>query len=234
MSVTLRPYQTQLIYLARNRVNGKVYIGQTLLSLRERMGDHRRKAFIHGSRSDFHAAIREHGFNTFEWKVLELVLFREALSPREQYWIDNYQSADPSKGYNNTHGGDSFEFTEKAKKKIGLAGRGVKRSETFKENLRHINSGAGNPFFGKYHTEDAKAKNRAAHVGKKLKPEHVAKCIRRGEENGLSILTEEKVREIKRLFRDGFKQGEVCRRTGVALHNVKNIRGGYSWGHVQI
>ncbi len=218
-----------IIYLARNTLNGKVYIGQTVKSLRERMGDHRRSALVHGSRCHFHAAIRKYGFAAFEWKTLECVLLREALNPAERYWIRLYHSTDPRRGYNNTHGGDSFEFTEEAKRKIGLAGKGRRISEARKAELRSLMAGAGNPFHGEHHTEEAKAKNRAAHVGRKLRPEHIAKCIHRGETNGRATLTEEMVREIRKALARMERDCEIYRRMGISKVAFQAVKYRRTW-----
>lgn len=223
-----------IIYLARNRINGKVYVGQTVVSLAERMGDHRRKALVHRSRSHFHSAIRKYGFDAFEWTILERSLMREALNSSERAWIKKYHSTDPRRGYNNTTGGDACEFTEEAKKRIGDAGKGRKLRPEHIEALRRRFSGEGNPFYGKHHSDDARAKNRAAHVGKKLRPEHIAKCIHRGEDNGLATITEETARAIKRMIAAGVRQGEIVRSLGVTINHVKNIRRGSCWRHVQI
>jgi group I intron endonuclease len=223
-----------IIYMARNRLNGKVYIGQTVLSLAERKGDHRRKAFIHGSRSHFHAAIRRYGFEVFEWRVLERVLLREALNPSERAWIKKFHSTNPRRGYNNTHGGDTFEFTEETKRKIGNAGRGRKLKPEQIEAARVRMAGSGNPFYGKRHTEEANAKNRAAHVGKKLKPEHKAKCLKRGEDNGRASVSESTVREIKRMLAEGIRPCDVRELTGASKQTIGQIKLGRSWRHVQI
>jgi group I intron endonuclease len=221
-----------VVYKATNKINGKAYVGQTVLSLRERMGDHRRKAFVHGSRSHFHAAIRKYGFDAFEWRTLERVLFREALNATERFWIKKLNTANPNHGYNNTNGGDSFEFTADVRRKIGEAGRGIKRSEAFKENLRKVVSGSGNPFYGKRHTEEAKEKNRKAHLGKKLTPEHIAKCIHLGERNARSKITVKIAREIKKDLASGLRCCVIQRRYGISKGIVQGIKHGITWRHV--
>jgi len=224
-----------IIYMARNRTNGKVYIGQTSVSLSGRRGDHRNKALKYGSRAALHTAIREFGFNCFEWKILEHLSPKEDANQHERDWIEKYRSTDSQYGYNNTNGGNnSFEFTEDVKKKIGEAGKGRKPTEAQRRAASIRMRGSGNPFFGKHHTEEAKEKNGAAHRGKKLTPEHIAKCIHRGEDNGLAILTMEQVKQIKRMYRDGFRRSEIVRITGASLYCVKSIRSEKSWRHVKI
>ena len=68
---SLAPYQRPgIIYVARNRVNGKAYVGKTVSGLAIRKAAHRREAEA-GSRCPFHRAIRKWGFETFEFVVLQ-------------------------------------------------------------------------------------------------------------------------------------------------------------------
>ena len=224
--------EMNLIYLARNKINGKVYIGQTSVSLNERKGNHRLLALSRGSKNHFHSAIRKYGWDAFEWKILERFLVREVLNSSERFWILKYRSTDSRKGYNCTHGGDSCEFTEETKRKIGLAGKGRKLTAEQIESARKRMTGVGNPFHGKHHTEEAKAKNRAAHVGRKLRPEHVAKCLKRGADNGRASISESTVREIKRMLAEGMRPCDVRELTGASKGTIGQIKLGRTWRHI--
>jgi len=224
-----------IIYMARNKVNGKVYIGQTILSLVSRKCDHRQKSFKYGSKAAFHSAIRECGFDCFEWKILEHLSSRECMNACEQKWIERYKSTDPRYGYNNTNGGtESFEFTEDVKKKIGEAGKGRVFTDEQRKALSKRIRGKGNPFYGKHHTEEAKAKNRAAHIGKKLKPEHIAKCVHRGSSNHRSRINEQTAREIKIALRDGRTDKAIRETFGINKDILQGIKKGRSWAWVEI
>lgn len=147
-----------VVYIAINKINGKVYIGQTTQPFNLRKIDHKRKAQLYSSKSHFHAAIRKYGFDAFSWKVLETVLFREALNKAERYWIRFYKSTDPKRGYNNTTGGDSFELTTDAKNKLS-------------KSLM----GQNNPNFGKPKSPETKARMSASQKGRKQSPSHTEK-----------------------------------------------------------
>lgn len=60
-------------------------------------------------------------------------------------------------------------------------------------------------------------------------PTHVV-----GERNGQARLTEQDVRQIKLLLRDGMKIATIARRYGVVFQTIGNIKTGYAWGHVSI
>lgn len=92
-----------IIYKVRNKINGKLYIGQTIGPLNRRLLAHKNEAYNNPSKGcPFHLAIVKYGFNNFEAEVLEEVK-TELLNEREIYWIDYYNSY--RNGYNATLGG---------------------------------------------------------------------------------------------------------------------------------
>lgn len=93
------------IYLARNTVNGKGYVGKTAKLLEERMYEHEKSA---GDRSHyaFHRAIRKYRFESFEW----IVLYEDDDNDRD--WMDWWEmkfirelGTKLPGGYNMTDGG---------------------------------------------------------------------------------------------------------------------------------
>ena len=86
------------IYKVTNKINGKVYIGQSV--------DIGRRWREHMTAKDdiyFHKAIQKYGVENFEWEVIEQCKKSE-LDEREIYWIEYYDSF--NKGYNCTRGGE--------------------------------------------------------------------------------------------------------------------------------
>lgn len=91
------------IYLIRNLINGKVYIGkakciykrikQHVTSLNKKVRSHENDHLIN--------SWYKYGRNSFEYVVLEYLLLNENLiSEREIFYIDKYKSLNPKKGYN--------------------------------------------------------------------------------------------------------------------------------------
>ena len=102
-----------IIYLAKNLINNKVYVGQTINSLTRRKSAHLLAAYSAKDNLYFHKAIKKYGEDSFEWKILkefnletkeELKL---ALNESEKFFITLYDSNSSEKGYNLTSGGDS-------------------------------------------------------------------------------------------------------------------------------
>ena len=91
------------IYIIRNRVNNKVYVGQTKVSIRLRFQNHL-SAARHGKDYVIGKAIRKYGEENFYIELLEECLVSE-LNEREKYWISFYNSANSKFGYNMSIGG---------------------------------------------------------------------------------------------------------------------------------
>lgn len=93
------------IYKITNKINGKVYVGQSI-DIEERWKQHEYKAFnINGNayNSAIHQAFRKYGVENFEYQVIELCSVEE-LDAKEIYWIDKLDTLSP-KGYNILPGG---------------------------------------------------------------------------------------------------------------------------------
>lgn len=88
------------IYIIRNKVNKKVYIGQTYRTIEERFYEHT----ICKTKTKIHNAMRKHGVENFYCELLEGNIVRENVNEREQYYIALYDSY--YNGYNSTLGGD--------------------------------------------------------------------------------------------------------------------------------
>lgn len=89
------------IYKITNRVNNKVYIGQTRFTIEHRFKQHLKNAERFDS-MPIYKAIRKYGKENFEIESLEEVEF-DKLNEREMYWIAYYDSF--KNGYNATIGG---------------------------------------------------------------------------------------------------------------------------------
>lgn len=91
------------IYKHTNKVNGKVYIGQTTQKPEIRWG---RKGSNYSKQRLFRRAISEFGWDNFDHEVLEEVIadnkkdLKYMLNEREAYYILKYESIRNIKGYN--------------------------------------------------------------------------------------------------------------------------------------
>lgn len=130
-----------IIYKYTNKVNGKVYIGQTL-DEEKRYRDHK---YCKGKCVYFHSAIKKYGFENFEYEVIFRDQFdnvndvKIVLDDRERQAILDYMSWDKSKGYNLTFGGGGsggYKHTEEQKSYMSQKFKGVPRPQSVKDKLK--------------------------------------------------------------------------------------------------
>lgn len=98
------------IYKIENKINGRVYIGQSV-NIENRWREHKR-----GKQSPnmvISRAIKKYGSSHFTFGIIELCS-RADLNTKEVYWISVYNSY--KKGYNSTTGGDAP--TDKSSNKL--------------------------------------------------------------------------------------------------------------------
>ena len=174
------------IYVFRNLVTNKVYVGQTN-NPTKRKNEHIGSAYK-GKKSLLCHSIRKYGEDNFSFDVIEEC--EDHLSnEREIFWISHYDSFE--NGYNLTTGGEHFSHSESTKAKIGSALRGKHLSDEHKEKLRKANLGKKPPpcseetlqkmsdsMKGKNtgpKSDEHKKKLSEAHKGKTLSDEHKEK-----------------------------------------------------------
>ena len=111
------------IYLITNKVNGKVYIGQTNQPLRRRWGLHKSRASKNeGYTAHLYNAIRKYGLDNFSIKEIATCNTEEWSNYLERLYILIHDSMNPKTGYNMTSGGDrpspSPESRERQRQKL--------------------------------------------------------------------------------------------------------------------
>ena len=99
------------IYIIKNTINNKVYIGQTRVSVEQRWKEHLRHAQY--GEQVINRAMKKYGIDKFYIETLEICSL-EVLDYREMYYIDLYDSTNKSKGYNVSIGGNTPRFKRKA------------------------------------------------------------------------------------------------------------------------
>ena len=151
-----------IVYRARNIINNKIYIGQTIDTLRNRKRGHYNG--IKKYNTYFGRALNKYIRKEFKWKIIDYANNEKDLDKKERYWIKFYKSNIAKFGYNSTSGGshgiptkevrdkisltvkniwdkipkEERKFTEEHKKRIGISNTGYKRSEKTKKLLSEI------------------------------------------------------------------------------------------------
>lgn len=145
-----------IIYKAINKNNGKIYIGQTIFSLKKRIAGHlqeKRKSCL------FPAALRKYNIQSFDISVIDQASSKEVLDAKEKYWIATHNCKIPN-GYNLTDGGEGhngYECSNETRARLSAAMKGNTNT------------------FGYRATEETKAKKSKALIGKKRSDESRAR-----------------------------------------------------------
>ena len=100
------------------------YIGQTLGNPQARIQVH----FKQEGSVRLGNAIRKYGVDEFRYEILETDIPADALSEREIYWIQHFNSVSPN-GYNLTYGGEGGIPSAETRDKISEANKGRLPSE---------------------------------------------------------------------------------------------------------
>lgn len=171
------------IYAIKNKLNGKLYIGQTV-NLKKRSvshfsdlrngrhyNDHLQKSFL------------KYGEENFEFIVLEANdnFTKEELDLKEIYYISKYNTLDWKFGYNKAKGGltgsrlvsqEEREWRSKYYKGENNPFYGKTHTEETKQYLSELAAtriGSKNPFYGKTHSSDWKEKRKDIYDTKRSK-----------------------------------------------------------------
>lgn len=167
------------IYLLTNKINGKVYVGQTWRSFKHRFG-------VNGTGykecTYLNKAIKKYGWENFDHKKLTVALIQNDADEAEDFFINLYKSKDSKYGYNIKSGGLNGKLSEETKKKLSI-----------------LNKGENNKFFGKKHTEESKQK-----VSQNTKYYHSIGAYDNAKENLRKFTNEE-----EKIIIDFYKKGNV-------------------------
>lgn len=197
------------VYKHTNKVNGKVYIGQTCEKPEKRWKNG--KAYT-GS-VHFYAAIQKYGWDNFEHEVLFTNLTWEEANQIEIELIKYYDSTDPKKGYNIRSGGSNGTFSKESRERMSEAHKGKRIPEEIRKKMseshigyKHTEEARQNMSKaqkGRIVTEEHKRKIREANKknpgywkGKKLSEEHIRKMAESKKGFKMSEETKEKLRKI--------------------------------------
>ena len=80
------------IYKITNIQNNKVYIGQTIRPIKDRLNRHINDALHNILDTHFARAIRKYGKESFIIEEIDTASSQEELNQKEQYWIRYYDS----------------------------------------------------------------------------------------------------------------------------------------------
>ena len=191
-----------IIYIIKNKVNNKIYVGQTsskkgfkgrypcggegierVFKCHKRNRDNNRTYNEHLLRS-----IEKYGFDAFEVdEEFDVAYSKEELDKLEDMYIKVYDCMNSDNGYNNKEGGSHGKYSKESKEKMS-------------ENKK----GENNPMYGKCLTEEHKRKLRESRKGVKLTKEHIEQLIKSKKGKPLSQEHRDKISKANTGENNGF------------------------------
>lgn len=139
------------IYVLVCAANGKMYVGQTV-DLRGRMTSHKCAC----ADQKVCEAVREFGWDTFGYDILQRCYSEEEADEAEVFWIAHLRTHESQGGYNTEWGG-----------RRGPGACSEEKRARMSASIKALN--------GSHRTPEARAKQAATMKGRKLKPESIAK-----------------------------------------------------------
>ena len=126
------------IYIHRDKINGKCYVGQTIRDPKKRWGDN---GIRYKNCSKFNSSIKKYGWNNFEHIILpEVYSNYDELNKAEMDMINRLDSF--NNGYNSTSGGNKNKIvSDETKNKLSKANTGKKRTLEDIEKMRIRSAG---------------------------------------------------------------------------------------------
>jgi len=136
-------YMIMIIYKITNKTNGRIYIGQTIRPINERIYGHiadSKRDRKERCRSKIHKSIFKHGIDNFIFEIIDTALSQDELNIKEIYFINLYRSNIDNIGYNLLSGGkQNGKHSEETKNKISLSSKAAALKA--KINGKHWNEG---------------------------------------------------------------------------------------------
>ena len=232
------------IYLIRNLINNKIYIGQSS-DIKRRWQEHLRSAqpnkyakkSIRDSNAPLHLAMQKYGIKNFSINILECCQ-KEKLNYFEKKWIQLLNANDKHLGYNLTEGGQ-FNFVLKGEKH-SQAKLTQKDVNEIKDLLKNTKISLGE--ISKKYNNISKSNLSMINQGKIWKDENTNYPIRKteygnqGEKNPRAKFTEEQVLEIRQKYSKGARLKELQEEYSVYASKsaVKAIVYGESYKYLPI
>ena len=160
---------TYCVYAHINKINGKIYVGQTCRKPESRWG---RDGSGYKEHPYFYHAIQKYGWNNFDHEIIASNLTKEEANNFEKLLIAKLNLLNHDRGYNLQEGGSSGRMLESTKQKLRELNSGENHPmygkhlpESTKKKISDAKTGEKNNFYGKHHSDDSKRKMREANGG---------------------------------------------------------------------
>lgn len=208
------------VYLIKNKINDKIYIGKTS-NPKNRWTKHLRIASGKRNKEKFylHKAISKYGEDNFSFDIIESYIDQKECADSEIFYI-TYLKSLGAELYNLTGGGEGCAgrvLYEETKKKISESHKGLKHTEETKRKISKIN----NERF-----KDPTYKEKITRINQEMAKQ------RSGENNNFSKLNISDVIEIRNKYKSGTTYNQLALEYKVSNKNIGHIVRYKTWKNV--
>lgn len=214
---TFPKYSRKDIYIIKNRINSKVYIGQSVNAAKRFISHCKKSSQRDGSLID--SAIQKYGANNFWFEILEEQV--EDYNEREKYWIQFYNSCTPN-GYNISLGGENPPVFYGVESPVAAV-KSPQEVKEIKEELRYTDLSLSE--IASRHDISKRTVlriNQGLHY-EELDEEYPIRAV----PNPNGKLTDEQVLEIIDILRYTYRQYEnIAKQYGVSISAIHGINAG--------
>lgn len=120
-----------IIYMIKNKNNGKMYFGQTV-NFQRRMNEYKNRRSEGSSKYHIMEVLDNEGRENFEFSIVEHCS-KDELNERESYYIKKHNTINPLFGYNSQKGETDKRMFKRTREKMHLSHLGVKESSVTKK-----------------------------------------------------------------------------------------------------
>ena len=190
------------IYIIKNTINDKVYVGQTAIGAENRWKQHTKPSNIKKNNYALYRAMTKYGVDNFYYEILEDGIPLNELDEKEIYYIQKYNSY--KEGYNSTKGGD---------------GRIINKIEDIEYILEQVKKGI------EIRQIAAELKVHPMTINRAIKAYGIDFELRSLKPKGLPSPNRQKVSrdDVKRLKEQGLSHAEIAKRLNINKRTVGRI-----------
>lgn len=113
------------IYKITNKINGKIYIGQTIRPIEIRFKAH---CDVSSKSRAIHSAIKKYGKENFSLELVQECISMDDLNRMEVFWIRWFNCISPN-GYNLTDGGNNQRPSNITKERLSINAKATWKNE---------------------------------------------------------------------------------------------------------
>lgn len=213
-----------VIYKIQNKLDGKVYIGQTINGINSRMRSHLNSK----NKNGIDGALKKYGIDSFEITIVAKASSIYELNELEIKFIEDENCLAPN-GYNLHTGGKNHTCSEITRERLRKSATGRVVSEETKAKM--VKAGKAKVF-----TEEHRKNISISTSGKpkeymKYAPQN-QKGFHSGENHPRAKLTNQQVIDIKKYIKEGYRNKDIGEMFGTTGRHIALIKIGKAYKDV--